>query len=763
MLLATDLDGTYLGGSRADRDRLYRLIDETPDITLAYVTGRGLEHVRPLLSDPSLARPDYVVCDVGATIVDGRTLEPVQPLQAAIDERWPGEQGIAEAMRAFPELLRQDVPQQRRCSYYSDPDALARVMSEVKRIAEACDCDLIYSASWYLDFLPRGINKGSTVRELANLLDVPLEEVLVAGDTLNDLSMYKIGCRGVCVGRSEPELLFETRDREHILHARRAGCGGILDALEHFDFVDATRIRGQKQAVVPGKADLVMLYHRLPYEEVAADGIVERRPHASPNGILPTLLGFFKSARSAGSWVAWSVHEDDSVPFEKRTVVDESQYPNLVCSRVPLSKHEVDVFYKRFSKEAFWPLLHTFWERSAFNEEHWQIYVDINRKFARHAAEEAADGALVWIHDYNLWMVPGFLRELRPDVQIAFFHHTYFPSADVFNVLPWRNDIIGSLMQCDYIGFHIPRQLENFIDCVRGVMPVEVLERTRCAPRFLTYGCAVGIEHMTTAIRVNDHALRLGAHPVGLDIARIDHLIEQDATAARVEELRAMNEDMQVILSVERLDFTKGVLQKLQAYEQLLDENPDLVGRITLIDVCVPAAREMTIYQELERQIDECVGRINGRFGKLGYTPVQFLFQPMPFEELVGLYAIADVMWITPLRDGLNLVAKEYVATRFKTAGHGVLVLSEFTGAAAELHGAILTNPHDQRNLVDAVLRALKLDEREARNLMTTLYNIIEYNDVDSWAQEFMEAARGACLPRQPTLTPALVASRAAG
>ncbi|MEQ8496428.1 MAG: trehalose-6-phosphate synthase, partial [Gammaproteobacteria bacterium] len=206
----------------------------------------------------------------------------------------------------------------------------------------------------------------------------------------------------------------------------------------------------------------------------------------------------------------------------------------------------------------------------------------------------------------------------------------------------------------------------------------------------------------------------------------------------------------QVILSVVRADLTKGVLQMLQAFEQLLEENPELFGGITLIDVCVPAAREMTIYRELERQIDECVGRINGRFGRLGYVPVQFLFQALPFEELVGLYAIADVMWITPLRDGLNLVAKEYVATRFKLAGHGVLVLSEFTGAAAELHGAILTNPHDRRNLVDAVLRALRLDEREARNLMTTLYNIVEYNDVDSWAQEFMQAARAVGVPTPP-------------
>ncbi len=743
MLLATDLDGTFLGGSRADRGRLYRFIDSCEEVTLVYVTGRGLEHVRPLLSDPSVAQPDYIICDVGATVVDGRTLTPVLPLQAEIDELWPGEQAIAAAMAAHPQLIRQDVPQQRRCSYYCDPDELARVMPEVKRIAEDCNCDLVYSASWYLDFLPRGINKGSSVRRLSGLLDVELDRVLVAGDTLNDLSMFRIGARGVCVGRSEPELLYETRERGEVLHARRPGCGGILEALEHFGFADAATLGRDKRPAAAGESELVMLYHRLPYEEVEQDGEVQRIPHRSPNGILPTLLGFFKGDHIAGSWVAWSVHEGPEEEFETRTTVDPETYPNLVCSRVPLSKDEVDIFYKRFSKEAFWPLLHTFWERAEFNEEHWAVFVDINRKFAQHAAAEAAPGALVWIHDYNLWMVPGFLRELRPDLRIAFFHHTYFPSADVFNVLPWRREIIGSLMQCDHIGFHIPRQLENFLDVVRGVMPVEVVERNGCAPRFLTYGCAVGIEDMATRIRVHGRELSLGAHPVGLDIHRVDAALAKPGTGARIEALRELNAGMQVILSVERLDFTKGVLEKLQAFELLLEENPDLVGHITLIDVCVPAAREMRIYDELARQIDECVGRINGCFGRIGYVPVQFLFQAQPFDELVALYAIADVMWITPLRDGLNLVAKEYVASRYKVDDKGILVLSEFTGAAAELHGAILTNPHDRRNLVDAVLSAINMDVREARHRMTTLYNIIEYNDVDSWAQEFMEAAAG--------------------
>ena len=189
-----------------------------------------------------------------------------------------------------------------------------------------------------------------------------------------------------------------------------------------------------------------------------------------------------------------------------------------------LSKEEVDIFYKRFSKEAFWPTLHTFWERARFDEDDWQVFLKVNRAFAERTAKEAAEGAVVWLHDYNLWMVPGYLRELRPDLRIAFFHHTYFPSADVFNVLPWRRQIIGSLLQCDYIGFHIPRQVENFVDVARGVTPLQTVSRQNCAPRFVTYGCAVGLERMTTAVDTGSRVVKLGAHPVGLDTVSYTHL-----------------------------------------------------------------------------------------------------------------------------------------------------------------------------------------------------------------------------------------------
>ena len=739
MLLATDLDGTFLGGDQTVRLKLYQLIAAHPGIALVFVTGRGLEHVLPLLADPTMPEPDYIIADVGATVVHGSTQQPVAAIQEFMDQRWPGEHVVAEALAGFEGLQRQEVPQERRCAYFCEAH---HIDDRVRRTVADLGCDLLFSAGKYFDVLPRGVSKGRTLKRLVDHLGVDVEDVLVAGDTLNDLSMYEQGFKGVCVGDSEEGLLLATQELARIYHAREPGAGGILEALSYFGFLGSEGVDAELGAVgKAGKSDLVIVYHRLPYEEYVEDGALKRRRPKSPNGILPTLLSFFADGK-AGSWVAWAIDDAERGPFETHTEVDAERYPKLVAARVPLSEDDVEIFYKRFSKEAFWPTLHTFWERATFHEEHWHVFLDVNRRFAERAAAEAARNAVVWIHDYNLWMVPAYLRELRPDVTIAFFHHTYFPSADVFNVLPWRRQIVGSLLQCDYIGFHIPRQAQNFVDVARGVMPIEVLEKVNCAPRFFTYGCAVGLEEMTSEIEVAGRRIGLGAHPVGLDLGRVRQALDDDAVQAQVGTLREELKGLRMILSVERLDFTKGILEKLQAYENLLDENPELHGKVTLVTICVPAAAGMTIYDELQSQIEQTVGRINGRFGRIGWNPLQFFFRSMPFEGLVAYYAVADVMWITPLRDGLNLVAKEYVATQGMTGGCGVLVLSEFAGAAAELRGAILTNPHDPHELVTTCYLGLTLSRDEARSRLAEAYDSVRYYDIELWGSEFMAAVR---------------------
>ena len=261
-----------------------------------------------------------------------------------------------------------------------------------------------------------------------------------------------------------------------------------------------------------------------------------------------------------------------------------------------------------------------------------------------------------------------------------------------------------------------------------------------CAPRFFTYGCAVGLDEMSTEIKVNDRRIRLGAHPVGLDLKRVENALKEVKVQQRMEELRHELQGTRMILSVGRLDYTKGIIEQLEAYERLLDEYPDLHDKVTLMMVCVPAASEMTIYRDLQNQIEQAVGRINGRFAKVGWTPLQFFFRSLPFAELVAYYSMADVMWITPLRDGLNLVAKEYIATQGMTDGSGVLVLSEFAGAAAELRGPILANPHDRTELVKTCYLALTLKRDEARSRMREAYDVVKHNDITVWGDEFMSA-----------------------
>ncbi|MEE4279169.1 MAG: glucosylglycerol-phosphate synthase [Halieaceae bacterium] len=743
MLLATDLDGTFLGGSAESRFNLYQLIASRDDIDLVFVTGRGMEDVLPLLADPSIPQPDYIVCDVGASIYDGRTQQPVLELQETIDAIWPGERVVAQALEHISALQRQEVPQERRCSFFCEAH---HVDDEVRRIVSGLECDMLFSAGKFFDVLPRGVNKGSTLLRLLDYLEVPHEQVLVAGDTLNDLSMLRLEIPGVCVGDSERELLDVTRDQACTYHARAPGAGGIIEAIGHFELLPPQELQtylDELELLEQGSSELVIVYHRLPYEEYIENGERKRRPHRSPNGIIPTLLSFFSEGRR-GSWVAWSLIEEDGPPVDRHTVVDKEHYPRLRTANVPLSAEDVDIFYKRFSKEAFWPTLHTFWERARFDEEHWETFLRVNERFASHAAAEAAEGAIVWLHDYNLWMVPAFLREQRPDLKIAFFHHTYFPSADVFNVLPWRKQIVGSLLQCDYIGFHIPRQAENFVDVARGVMPVTVLNRTNCAPRFHTYGCAVGLEEMVSEIEVLGRRVGLGAHPVGLDLGRVRQALERPEAK---DEQKALSEEMgerRMILSVERLDFTKGIIEKLVAFERLLEENPQYREAATLVVICVPAASGMKIYDELQMQIEQTVGRINGRYGSFEWTPVKFFFRVVPFEQLVNYYALADVMWITPLRDGLNLVAKEFMAVQGMTGGKGVLVLSEFAGAAAELRGTILTNPHDPRDLIDTCVQALEVGEDDARGRVSEAYDGIRYYDLRRWSEDFMEAVEAA-------------------
>ena len=420
-LLATDLDGTFLGGRQADRLKLYRALRDNPDVRLAFVTGRGVESVLPLLSDPLVPDPDFIIADVGATVVTRDGLPPVEDIQREIEAGWVGVEPVTTALREVPGLERQPVPQERRCSFFLDDPTF---MPEIRERLAHLQCDVLFSADRYVDVLPRNVSKGSTLRKLVEHLGIADSDVLVAGDTLNDYSLYTQGFRGVVVGHAEVALRRATAGLSNVIQATLPGAGGILQAIQTMDY--PLYVESGTQDAASGNAQLVVVYHRLPFEESVVGGRLVRRPHASPNGIIPTLLGVFESGRR-GTWVAWSTADAGDGREALSQPVDERRYPNLTVAKVPLAAEDVQRFYKRFSKEAFWPVIFSFVERATFSREDWEHFVGINRLFAERAAAEADTGALVWIHDYNLWMVPAFLRQFRPDLRIGFFHHTPFP------------------------------------------------------------------------------------------------------------------------------------------------------------------------------------------------------------------------------------------------------------------------------------------------------------------------------------------------
>lgn len=737
MLLATDLDGTFLGGKTIDKLKLYRLIREEQNIRLAFVTGRGMESVLPLLNDSIIPNPDFIICDVGATLLNGRTLELVQPLQSQIEKKWPGALAIRKKLQKLKGLEYQPVPQQRRCSYYFDEST---DVEKVRELVAEFGCDVLLSADRYLDVLPGGINKGYTLKQLVNIMNQDEDQVLVAGDTLNDLSLFETGYKGVVVGRSEKRLCEATKEMPSVYQAEKPGAGGILEAMKHFPafgsfYKEPKEMELHSQS---GATQMVLLYHRLPYEVREINGQLQHVPPKSPNGIIPTLLGFFNTGRS-GVWIAWEEASGKKKTDLKNIYIDEEQYPNLIASRISLNRKEVEIFYKVFSKEAFWPILFSFIDKAKFNHSYWEHYCKINRLFAEKTATEADQGAIVWIHEYNLWMVPAYLRQLRPDVKIGFFHHTSFPPADIFNIIPWRRDIIGSLLQCDYIGFHIPRYVENFVDVVRSHTPVKVLSQENCAGRYLTYSCALGVDEMSTEIETASGKVKLGANPVGVNVPYIKEIYEQQSTQEAIQLMEKQTEGKKTILSIERLDYVKGPLEKLQAFDQFLNDYPEFHGKVELINICTPPAKGMKVYDRIQNDLEQVVGKINGKYSDLNWTPIRFFLRSVPFEEVIVYYSISDICWITPLRDGLNLVAKEYVAAQGqKERSTGSLIVSEFAGVSVELPYAILTNPYDKKDLKESLLHALTMDENECTLRMKRLYDIVSHYDVERWSKDFM-------------------------
>jgi glucosylglycerol-phosphate synthase len=481
--------------------------------------------------------------------------------------------------------------------------------------------------------------------------------------------------------------------------------------------------------------ELVIVYHRQPYEEIVENGKTMLREPRSPNGILPSIKGFFSHVDKA-VWVAWKKSPAGKpASFERRITMNDS-FGAYDVVRLPLDAAQINQFYHVTSKEALWPVLNTFpWLYSTENT-HWATFREVNRLFAEAACEQAAQGAVVWIHDYNLWLVPKFVRQLRPDLKIAFLHHTPFPSADVFNIMPWRDEILDSLLACDMIGFHVPRYSQNFCAMAQGLRAGIIRHEAPVPEPIRTTGLAMSEPVVTTQLDYQGRSIVIDTWPIGTSPDLIAATVDSEAGQARTASIRSdMNSEI-LIVSVSRVDYAKGTRQQLEAFDRLLRRRPELTGRVKLLLVTVSAADGMEVYKAEQHKIEQLVGRINGHFGTMSWLPIMLSTTPLPFEEVVCAYRAADIAWITPLRDGLNLVAKEFVAA--KNGAPGVLVLSEFAGSAMELTDAVLVNPFSRSSMDDALDQALDMPQEERRARMQRLLAHIKQYDLGYWTRHVM-------------------------
>ncbi len=484
------------------------------------------------------------------------------------------------------------------------------------------------------------------------------------------------------------------------------------------------------------KSSLVILYHREPYDEIVKDGKTVYVQKKSPNGIVPTLKSFFADV-NRGTWVAWKqVTAKQKANFQPKVQVEGEGNYNVL--RIPLDAQQVRDFYHITSKEAFWPILHSFPFHFTSESTDWENFQNINRLFAEAACEEAADDALIWIHDYNLWLVPQYIREKKPDARIAFFHHTPFPSVDVFNILPWRDSIVESLLCCDIVGFHVPRYAENFVNVARSLKPVNILKQESVAKGHMTpVGIALAEPEVTTQLSYQGQVVNIDAFPVGTNPQFIQSILAEPESQERLAQVKEELQGRKLVIAAGRVDYVKGNLEKLEAYGRLLERRPDLHGKINFIMTCVQPAAGMRVYKTAQGQIEQIVGKINGRFAKLGWTPILLFTQPVPLKDLLCYYKAADICWTTPLRDGLNLVAKEYIVAH--EGKDGVLVLSEFVGAAVELPEAILTNPYSINRMDEAIEKALAMSPEEQKTRMEKMYQTVTTYDVKYWADRLLD------------------------
>jgi len=467
---------------------------------------------------------------------------------------------------------------------------------------------------------------------------------------------------------------------------------------------------------------LVVVSNRLPVVLEQENGNGWRAQPGS-GGLVTALLPVLR--HRGGMWIGWPGTSVDDPVGIKEALDGASKDAGYTLHSVPLNSEEVQKFYQGFSNEIIWPLFHDLQSLCTFDPSYWRTYTEVNRRYAETVARHSHENDFVWVHDYHLIHVASELRQLGAHTQLAFFLHIPFPSLDIFTKLPWRFQLLHALLEYDLVGFQTLRDRRNFIQCARTLLG------------------DVTVQGKGQVVKMNagGRTLRLGSFPISIDYNAFMKHAASPEIAALASDLRTRLPNRQLILGVDRLDYTKGIPHRLEAFRNALLRYPDLLERVRLVQVVVPSREDIPQYSELRTRIERLVGEINGQFTRpSGWVPIHYVFRSLTRSELLAYYRAAEIALVTPLKDGMNLVAKEFCACSIEE--ESVLILSEFAGAAAQLqNGALLVNPYDRDGVADAIYTAFGMPPAARRTRMRRLRRTIREHDIFWWVDSFLRAA----------------------
>lgn len=489
----------------------------------------------------------------------------------------------------------------------------------------------------------------------------------------------------------------------------------------------------------------IIVSNRLPVEFKITSNRVQSTP--SVGGLATGLKSVH--AASDSLWIGWPGLTTEAIGDFDVTINRIASEGRMV--NVFLKEFDVRNFYFGFSNKSLWPLFHYFLEYTVYDPKQWDAYYRVNLQFAECILAHAAEGDRIWIHDYQLMLVPGMIREKRPDLSIGFFLHIPFPAFEIFRTCPWREQLLSGLLGADLVGFHTYDYVQHFLNSVKRIL---------------------GFSIKFNEVELQGRTVKVDSFPMGIDFDNYHFASAKYAVTAqqfqsdlvnRLQDHLKQYPDSRLILSIDRMDYTKGIPNRIRAFEYFLERHPEYLGKVRLVMLAVPSREDVPQYRKLKRETDELVGRVNGRFATIDWTPIWYFYRALPYEDLIALYANSHVAMITPLRDGMNLVAKEYVATRIEQ--DGVLILSEMAGAANELSQALLVNPENAAQLSDALHKALTMSREDQAHRMEAMQRRLSRYNVEKWSAEFLKGldksmhyvAEAACRKMTPAIRQTLI------